>query len=136
MHRIYPINEEVCNQYWGRPVMVVLNDGTRHIGTLSGIEKNQLVLNGEVDHEHGSLSAGGLKSGGHRTKSKKKSRLALKATTKGRRKKGGPELAKASGFGPGPEGYWSGYGYRPFPYFGERLAIDLAAIALLFLIFI
>ncbi|WP_010271492.1 hypothetical protein [Paenibacillus senegalensis] len=138
MHRIYPITEEACKPFWGRPVMVVMNDGTRHIGTLSGIVKNQLILNDESGNPYSLSYPADHKTG----KSSKRAKLNAKAGGKNKKTKSGEATVSAYSPGPvfedgayGPQ-RWQGYGYRPFPYFGERLALDLAAIALLFLIFI
>lgn len=138
MHRIYPITDEACKPFWGRPVMVVMNDGTRHIGILSGIEKNQLVLNDDYDRHNSSFAKE------HKTeKSGRRAKLSAKNNGKNKKKQtAGEAVVSAYGPGPelagpyGPEGNWQGYGSRPFPYFGERLALDLAAVSLLFLIFI
>lgn len=46
MERIFPITEETCMSYIGRPVCAVLHDGTHYYGTLEGVENGHIILNG------------------------------------------------------------------------------------------
>lgn len=46
MDLISPVNMETCRAYIGRPVCVILQDGTYMIGTLSGVSESGIHLNG------------------------------------------------------------------------------------------
>lgn len=146
MYPIYPIHEETCKPHYGRPVLVVLQDGTRHMGILSKLEGGKLILNEAPEAE---------------TKGKKKAKK-VKTRASGRKKTantseaGVPLQSFAQSLypvdprlipGPVPspgvsragafvqQGPISPFGY-PYNFFGERIAFDVAAIALLFLLFI
>ena len=116
MHLVHPINEEHCKLFVGRAVCVVKNDGSRQIGILSGLEKGRLVLNdwpgaaGSDDEDAGKTSI-------------KKN----KAKSKNKREKA---EVSASQLPPSP--------YRPVPFrpYGERVAVDLSSVALLFPVFL
>lgn len=120
MNRIEPINQDTCGRFIGMPVCAILHDGSRHYGIISKVEGGKLILN---DDPQSSVSSGISKQ--------KKG----KAVTSGKSKPSGNSglNAQTSAF-PGP---YAGYGpfLHPFP-FGGRLALDLAAIAFLFLLFI
>jgi hypothetical protein len=114
---IHPVEEKAVSRYIGMPVCAVLQDGTRHYGILSRIEKGKLILN-ESPEEAESANL------------KRRSRGKAKTTSV---RKGAK--AKISAF-PAVEGFPGPYPYGyPNP-FGGRIVLDLAAIALLFLLFV
>jgi len=132
MEPIYPLTEENLNQFCGQPVCVVMKDGTRHVGILSRCRGGRLVLNDDAPEAYGSAA------GQHEAEGKRRSRRRA-----GSRKNGGTSAGKAqaSAFGsfgwygpPGYDGPFSG-GYRPpYGFFGPRILLDLALIALVLLI--
>lgn len=112
---IHPVEEKVISRYIGMPVCAILHDGTRHYGILSRIEKGKLILNASPEE---------TESASLKRRSRGKAR-----TTSGR--KGAKAKAQISAF-PAVEGFPGPY---PNP-FGGRIVLDLAAIALLFLLFV
>ncbi|WP_027094692.1 hypothetical protein [Cohnella thermotolerans] len=46
-----PIDEEHLLPFKGLPVCVVMNDGTRHFGLLTGCSKGKVVLNGDLEDD-------------------------------------------------------------------------------------
>ncbi|GIP40868.1 hypothetical protein J31TS4_41480 [Paenibacillus sp. J31TS4] len=108
MHRIHPVNEETCAPFRGLPVLVVLKDGTQHVGMLSGIQNGQLVLN-----DDGSSPSVAAKRKARARNSKKPQR------TKAKPDAGVNALAPPFGYG---------------PVLGGRLAFDLTDVTLLFLL--
>ncbi|MEI7025111.1 hypothetical protein [Paenibacillus sp. y28] len=128
MHVIHPICEEKCKPFYGRPVCVVMHDGTRYFGTLSRLHNNELILNeaapAGISHKSSLTAAPAKKS-----KNKKHTKAAGAAQA--------PATAKLSSFGPYPYGGYNGYaGYSPYGFGGGRVALGLASIALLFLLLI
>lgn len=115
MRHIHPINEDTCREHFGKPVLVILRDGSEMVGVLSAYENGQIILNRQAaaaDPAVGSSSS--KRSGSNSIKSRK---TRIKAKTR----------AKLSAFpGPGP-----GFGIPPF---GGGIALDLSLIALLFLL--
>ncbi|HZG76224.1 MAG TPA: hypothetical protein VEZ72_10240 [Paenibacillus sp.] len=110
MHVEYPIREEHARLFLNRPVGVVLMDGTRHYGVLTGCEKGKLVLNG----------------GDETAKPKRKGAGKRKGTAVRKR-----ASSSAAPFAPAiPYGPYNPYTpiVPPVP----RVALDLATIALLF----
>jgi hypothetical protein len=121
MDPIYPVNEEVCSRLIGAPVCAVLNDGTRHYGIISRVEDGKLILNDGPEPEIVESSNYGKRG---------KSKANISAKQKSSRGKTAAKQGKAqiNAFGP------AGFGY-PHP-FGGRIAIELATIAFLFLLFL
>jgi hypothetical protein len=109
---IYPVTAETCSRFAGMPVCVVLHDGTRHYGILSRVEGGKVILNDAPQ----ALTAS--KKNRKQTNRQVKTSAKNKATSK---------PASVSDFG---------YGNPAFFPFGGRIALDLAAIAFLFLLFI
>jgi len=74
-----PADEEHLLQLRGLPVCVVMNDGTRYFGTLTGCSKDKLTLNGDLDDE-----PPGALTERTRTKSRRlsRSRKRVRATSK------------------------------------------------------
>jgi hypothetical protein len=103
---IHPISEESCQPFYGRHVGVIMNDGMRHYGILSRVHNGQLILN---DKPAAVITN---KKGNSKVRSKPAA-VNNKATI------------STFGF---PYGYGNGDGYGP------RTALDLTAIALLFLL--
>jgi small nuclear ribonucleoprotein (snRNP)-like protein len=104
MHLEYPVREEHARLFLNRPVGVVLTDGTRHYGVLTGCEKGKLVLNGFAE------------------------------TAKPKRKRTGKRKRASSSAAPfAPAIPYDPYNpYTPVVPPGPRVALDLATIALLF----
>jgi len=111
MYVEYPVREEHVKAFMNMPVGVVLTDGTRHYGVLTGCEKGCLILNGSAAVK--------------RKKGAKKAGVSAKA---GKRKRVASNVVVPSPFIPA----------LPYPPYGPilppgpRLALDLATIALLF----
>lgn len=105
MQLIDPICEANCKPHIGKPVCVVMVDGTTIYGTLGGLKGDKLTL-------RSSLGAG---EGEEIT------------TNQLKEKKGKGKKAQTKALGP------ARYPYPAYPYPGE-LVLDLALIALLFLI--
>lgn len=105
---IDPINVETCLPHYGRPVGVILNDGTRHIGILSRVTDKQLILN-EFEPEPAA-----------ETKEKKQ------------KKRGAAKSALHAVTAPDP---FREFGIPPAPYspWGGRQAFNIADVSLLFL---
>jgi len=105
MHLEYPVREEHARLFLNRPVGVVLMDGTRHYGVLTGCEKGKLFLNG-----------------------------AAAETAKPKRKGAGKRKRASSSAAPfAPAIPYGPYNpYTPVVPPGPRVALDLATIALLF----
>lgn len=136
MEPIYPLTEEHLDRFRGQLVCVVMKDGTRHVGVLSRCRGGRLVLNEDA--------GGGEEGGGRQAEASAKRRSRRRS---GSRKGGGrtagpehPDAAYAAGFG---SGGWAGppdFGgefrppYGPYGFFGPRLLLDLALIALVLLI--
>ena len=132
MEPIYPLTEENLDQFRGQLVCVVMRDGTRHVGILGHCRGGRLVLNEDAGDGHGEVA-------GQPSEAKGKRRGRERSgSRKGSRKQAG-EAARAAGFagewGGYPEyGPWGGGCVPPYALFGPRLALDLALIALVFLI--
>jgi hypothetical protein len=136
MEPIYPPTEEHLDRFRGQLVCVVMRDGTRHVGILSRCRGGRLILNEDAG-DHGDIAelqaeAGEKRRTRRRSGSRKRSGKAAGAAQ--------PDTADAAGFGSGGwagppyAGPWSG-GYRPpYGFFGPRLLLDLALVALVFLI--
>lgn len=110
---IHPISEDNIKRHCGLPVCAVLQDGTRHYGMLSRVDGGQLYLNEDAPVA---------------------SEVAFTSDRKKKGKASSSKKASVSQWFGGPYGYggFGGYGYgRPFG-FGGRIALDIAAIALLF----
>ncbi|WP_282939888.1 hypothetical protein [Paenibacillus sp. RC67] len=111
MRHIHPINEDTCREHYGKPVLIILRDGSELVGILSQYDNDKLILNRQVaaaETTTGTLSS--KRSGSLRSKKTK-----IKAKTK----------ATVSAY-PG-----LGFGFSPF---GGEFALDLAFIAFLFLL--
>ncbi|MDQ1911913.1 hypothetical protein RAC89_16135 [Paenibacillus sp. GD4] len=111
MKPIHPICEASCKEHYGKPVLIYLKDGGEVFGVLSRLENNQLILN-----EDPSVAV--------TTKNKKKGKAVIKGK-KG--KKTGTVDAATSAYPFAP------YPYPPF-YPGGRIVLDIALIALLFVL--
>ena len=128
MHPIYPVTAETCSAYYGRPVCVVMNDGTRYVGILSCVRGGKLILN---------------EQGGDAGVTRMKRGASVKRTGKSRRgKRAGLKAAAAPIAAPYAPGVGVPYGapvvppYGPVYPYGPELALDLAAISLLLLLFV
>ncbi|WP_424769387.1 hypothetical protein [Paenibacillus sp. sgz302251] len=125
MKQIYPLHEDVVQQFCGMPVCVVMNDGSRHIGILSSCRGGKLLLNADRD-------------GGPEAMLKKAQPAVSKKKKGGKYKKeNNPKVAKTEKTQLQTQSYpYDPYYYNPQPYYpwGGAVALDLAAIALLFLL--
>jgi len=127
MNRIYPVDEATCTHFVGMPVCAVLHDGSRHYGVISRISGGKLILN-----ESPEASTEGAKIRSAKSKGGSSGKARASKTVKNSRSESGGDKAGLSAFpfaGPYP-------GAFPFAPFGNRIALDLAAITLLFLLFI
>jgi len=116
MKPIHPICEEQCREHYGKPVLVILRDGSELVGVLSRYDQDKLILNGETFPED-------LPTYNKSIQLKKHKKLSINQ----KKKSGGKATVSAfpGAFGPGP-------GVSPFFPFGGPLVLDLALIALLF----
>jgi hypothetical protein len=114
MEVIQPVCAESCAPHIGRPVCVVLNNGTHYYGYLSGVDGGKLYLSESVQGP-GTLSVSAVKA---------KKQLA------GIQRKGKDPRAKTKVYPPLGLGY-PGYGPGPGAFAGA-FALDLALITLLF----
>ena len=122
MHVEYPIREEHARLFLNRPVGVVLMDGTRHYGILTGCEKGCLHLNG---------APAAAKRKAKRRKLAKKATVQAKVGKRKSRRASSNAALPPSPFTPAiPYGPYNPY--RPVVPPGPGLALDLATIALLF----
>jgi hypothetical protein len=97
----------------------VLHDGTRHYGILSRVENGRLILNEDAESERFDDATPAQQSKVRNAERSSKRRNRSKAKTQSF-----PEIGEFP-FVPGPR-----------LFFGERVALELAAIALLFLLWI
>lgn len=126
-----PLDEQIVAQLCGRPVCVVTQDGRRYIGQLSRCHQGKLILNEQADSD----------SSGHAEhKEPRQSKKGKKSKSKTSKKKEAAAPATAmSQYGPyGGGGYPPPYPYQPqpYPFYGPRIELDFALIALLFLLLI
>lgn len=103
---IHPISVKTCRTHYGKPVCVIMQDGTRLIGTLSRVEKGKLILNEEPVMP--------MQTNHKKTRARK--RFASGITKKVR------EVKTDAFSAPAPA----------YPFGGGRVVIDTAVIALLF----
>ncbi|WP_426451526.1 hypothetical protein ACP26L_05410 [Paenibacillus sp. S-38] len=116
MKRIHNICEEECKPHYGKPVVLLLRDGTEVYGTLSRIQGGQLILNETA----GGGPAEDLTLSRKKTKARKGSSAKTSAKADAAtRAFGGPY--------PGPSTFGPVYPFAP-------IALDLALIALLFVL--
>ncbi|WP_166240706.1 hypothetical protein [Paenibacillus turpanensis] len=126
MHPIHPVCEETCLPHIGRQVCVVLNDGMRYLGTLTAVRDGKLILNGQEEAAVEGFSGKSKNNSKAKTKAKRKTRTKAKQLT-----------ASISALPPEPlVSPVPAYPYYPDPFYGPELALDFAAISLLFLLFI
>ncbi|WP_028548888.1 hypothetical protein [Paenibacillus sp. UNC451MF] len=111
MKHIHPINEDTCREHYGKPVLIILRDGSELVGVLSRYDNGKLILNSQ-----GTPAAATTESISSRRSDTKSKKPKIRAKTK----------ATVSALPPGPE-----TGFSPF---GGELALDLSFIALLFLL--
>ena len=135
MEPIYPLTEENLDQFRGQLVCVVMQDGTRHVGILGRCRGGRLVLNEDAPEAFGNVA-------GQREEAAGKRRSRRRAASRKGGGKSAGEAAQASAFASGGwygpsrayDGPFSG-GYRPpYGYFGPRILLDLALVALVLLI--
>lgn len=130
MEPIYPLSEENLNQFTGQLVCVVMQDGTRHVGVLSRCGKGRLLLN-DGAAEEGALELEQAETGSKKSAGKRGSRRKNNGKSTSSHQPGEAYTA-AYPFG----GLAGGYPYAPqYPgFFGPRVWLDLALIALVLLI--
>ncbi|EXX84811.1 hypothetical protein BG53_10370 [Paenibacillus darwinianus] len=118
MEPIYPLHEDRIGPLCGNVVCIVMKDGTEHVGVLTGCRGGRLYLNGDPKGMAGSPKIRGSRAQSRTSKPNKTAQGKHTAST---------AFTRAAGYGPG---------YYPGPYypFGAALAVDLALIALLFLV--
>lgn len=117
MDPIYPLSEERISQFCGSPVLIVMKDGTRHIGQLTACRGGKVLLNGGAASEQAKPSG-------------KKGRLS--------KKNGKSRKASSAAQAQAPVQPYSPYGYGGYPGYGPglgpALTLSLAAIAFMFLL--
>ncbi|MBY0203619.1 hypothetical protein NKT34_25025 [Paenibacillus polysaccharolyticus] len=113
MHRIHPVCEETVSPHVGRPVCLVMRDGTHMYGTLGGCRDGKVYLNECFQGPR--LSS---------VQSKQQLRRVSKKKLSSARK------AKSSAYG----GYPYGGGYGGYGGYGYGAGYDVALIATLFLL--
>ncbi|MBD2847198.1 hypothetical protein IDH44_18515 [Paenibacillus sp. IB182496] len=120
MEPIFPLEEARINQFCGQLVCAVMQDGTRHVGILTSCGGGRLMLNEAPDCEEAYTEGERLETLNkpHRT-----------ARRKARKGKGGPQVHTRAFGAP-----YGSYGYGPYRPFGPPIGLDLALLALLFLI--
>lgn len=119
MHLEYPIQKKHLAPFMNQYVCVVLHDGTRYVGLLTGCGKGRLHLNGNRKT--------GLEQSEVESKSDKKRRANVH---KGRI----PAAKRGKGSGAGAKGFIPPYPFGPPIPPGQFLALELASIALLFVL--
>lgn len=125
MEPLYPLTTERIQPFCGNIVCVLMQDGTRHVGILSSCDKGRIILNDDLE------GAGKLYVN---QRSGSESKAAAGSKKRGRKTKKTAPTAETSAFpfGYPGQGYYPGF-YPRYP-FGGRRVLDLALIALLFLI--
>ncbi|MED4604149.1 hypothetical protein P9314_26330 [Paenibacillus validus] len=124
MKPIYPIGEAGCRPHYGKPVCVILKNGTEIFGTLIGVKKGELILS--YDEEEAVAPASGPTRSSRRSP-KKKAPASGKRAGKGT---AAEHIAQASAhpFGPSP--------YPAYPVsvlqHGRRVVLDIGLVGLLF----
>ncbi|OXM83390.1 hypothetical protein [Paenibacillus rigui] len=119
MKHIHPISEEQCREHYGKPVLVILRDGSELVGVLSRYDQDKIILNGEPSaqaaHKSNRSSLSSITHGKKRKKSSvaKKKNIVVSAYNEG------------APLGENP--------YTPYAY-GAPIVLDLALIALLFVL--
>lgn len=116
MEQIYPLQEEVVQQFCGMPVCAIMQDGSRHVGILSYCRNGRLMLNDEDKGPEAEM----LKA---EPKLKKN-----KAGKKGKGKSEKQPVVQTQAYPYDP------YYYNPYLPYGGALALDLALVAFLFLL--
>ncbi|SDE15862.1 hypothetical protein SAMN02799630_04854 [Paenibacillus sp. UNCCL117] len=126
MKRIYPVTEEDCKPHCGKPVLVLMQDGTEIYGVLSRVEGGKLYLG----TEEGGAEATVETKAASRARAKANKKLPGRAGRKGKPQTPGAGAVTTSAFPYGP------YPYSGGPYYpgGGRFILDLALIALLFVL--
>ncbi|WP_281889583.1 hypothetical protein [Paenibacillus sp. YYML68] len=129
MKRIYPICEAECAPHYGKPVCVILRDGTEVMGVMSCIENGKLILGTDntAEAEVEALTNAALPAAKRSKRSSKlrtsSSKLKRAASSKARK-----QQVTTSAYP---------YGPYPYPYPGfraGRIALDLALITLLLIL--
>ncbi|MBP3965924.1 hypothetical protein [Paenibacillus lignilyticus] len=135
MDQIYPLHEDHIKNFCGMAVCAVTHDGQRHYGILSRCHGGKLMFNEQAGALKHVSSKAEPPQQGKVTNSKVKSKKgSKKAVTEAKPK----EAAQTQAYYPYDPyygdpyyGYGYGYGYSPF---GGAFALDLAALAFLFLL--
>ncbi|MEK8132118.1 hypothetical protein WMW72_29895 [Paenibacillus filicis] len=127
MKRIYPISEAECKSHYGKPVLIIMHDGSEVYGILSRIEDGRLILGAEEEGGEAIVEA----------QASAKARARALKKTNGRAGKNGKALISKAGEAVKTSAYPYGpYPYPPNPFFPGRgrFILDLALIALLFVL--
>ena len=124
-----PVTEDQLRQLQGLPVCIVMNDGTRHFGTITGCAKGKVVLNGIEDDsaaEDDASARAGRKAGKNRNGRRAGSRIAKTARSRSKAEGDGtadePPLQGANGWG------YFGLGPPPMPPFGPKVVLPIKPI--------
>lgn len=107
MRPIHPITEQSCRDHYGKPVLIVLRDGSELVATLSKFDNDKIILNGG-EETAGTRGSSSTKSTIRSGRSKNKTKAAKVRAYK--------EPDVEPGFGP----------------FGGALVLETSSVALLF----
>ncbi|CAM3841425.1 hypothetical protein COLU111180_10465 [Cohnella lubricantis] len=124
-----PVTEEQLRELQGLPVCIVMNDGARHFGFLTGCSKGKVVLNGSEDDlaaESPQQVRPGRKRG--RKRSGRGAGRRLAKTSGGKPKTGGEGTIEEPMLLAGADGWgYIGLG-PPVPLFGPRVVLPIKPI--------
>ncbi|PWV89362.1 hypothetical protein DFQ01_14713 [Paenibacillus cellulosilyticus] len=126
MEPIFPLQEDHISRFCGLPVCIVTHDGRRHVGVLSNCRSGRVTLNGPM---------GSPNAGQHANVNQYHSTAEIAETPKKQNKKNKKQAVQDESQKVQTQAY-DGYGYDYGYYnpWGAAFAIDLAAIAFLFLL--
>jgi len=70
MRQIHPISEESCKEHYGKPVLVIMKDGSEISGILTKLDNGKLILNGDSTAATTNAKASKRKTGKNKSKAK------------------------------------------------------------------
>lgn len=131
------VTYEELRQLRGLPVCVIMNDGSRHIGLLTGCSKTKIVLNGDPDDEASAPALAGRAGAKGRAGRGGKKKPARKSATRPQ-----DSLSAGEPDGPFPDaGGWNPLALGPLepagqmaPAFGPRVELPVGPIEAVFVI--
>lgn len=123
-----PVTEDQLRQLQGLPVCIVMNDGTRHFGTITRCAKGKVVLNGSEDDSTADdyVPARTRRKGGKNRNGRRNGNKIAK-TARSRSKVEDDGAAEESPF-QGTDGWgYLGLG-PPIPLFGPKVVLPIKPI--------